>query len=102
MADIIPFPSDKASRSNESEEQWAQRVRDKKRMYVDNIVERYGSSLLNRFASLGFAIDEEDFFYDYIFIMELLKASLCHNVGIDNELYQEFQKQVKAYYSEDS
>lgn len=100
MGDVIDFPTKNHSR--EDEQRWLENVQLKKRIYIDSVIEGYGSSLLNRFALLGFNIEDDDFIYDFIFVMEMMKSTLCKNVGIDHELYKVVQKQAEKYYTSDS
>lgn len=100
MGDVIEFP--KNNHTYQSEEQWLEEVHAKKRLYVENVVEGYGTTLLSRFALLGFDVDDDAFMYDYIFVMEMLKSTLCRNVGVDHDLYDVVRKQAAKYYTKDS
>lgn len=87
MAQILNFPKDKISntRPTNTEEEREKFIYNKTK-FVDNVVEHYSSQLLNKLMMHGFDMEEENFFSDYVFMVESLRSCLLRNLGVEHQI----------------
>ena len=87
MAEILHFPKDKISntRPTNSEEEREKFIYNKTK-FVDRVVEHYSSQLFNKLMMHGFDVEEENFFYDYVFMVESLRSCLLRNLGVEHQI----------------
>lgn len=72
-----------------------------KKKYVDEIISHYGAVVLNRLAYHGIDITHDSFMYDYLYIMDQLKAITYNTMELDHDLYEKVVKDCKKYYKVD-
>lgn len=83
---VVKFPRVKTS--PQTEEEMEMFLENNKRKFIDNIVDHYGVQLLTKLATHGIEIDRIGFMDDYIFTMELLRASISRNLGLTHPASQ--------------
>ena len=102
MTKIIKFPTREVLKTRQVEIN-AELAKDNHVAFIEEMVEYYGLNLINKFKKHGFDLDdpnlEYDTMYDFMFIMDLLKASLERCKGYVHPLHKVITDAADAYYA---
>ena len=66
-----------------------------KRAFVDEVIERYGFELMDRFAQQGFDIYEKKFDKHFGFTMEALRSTLLSTMNLPHPFQDIIEKSVR-------
>ena len=92
-SNIIQFPKSRTRPFLIAEDEAAKEAT--RRAYVDEVVEAYAISLLNKLAQQGFSVFEDQFDKHYGFTMEALRSTLLLTFGLGHPLQDVIDKTVK-------
>ena len=83
MSNIVQFPKKKRPGTPpQNDEELRSTLLSNKKRLVDDIINHYGSELINKIAMHGFDMEREDFMKDYAFTIETLRSGMLRQLGI--------------------
>lgn len=102
MSKVIKFPTREVLVARQIEIN-ADTAKENSIAFIDEMVEYYGVNLISKFRKHGFDLDDPeldyDMMYDFMFIMDLLKASVLRCKGYEHPLHKVITKTADDYYA---
>lgn len=97
MTNVVEFPMHKIKKSDEESD--LERVYEKKKILIDDLVEHYATNLINKLSMHGFDVDEDNFVYDFAFMVESLRSALYRDFGMRHPI-QEISDGARGMYQD--
>lgn len=82
---VVKFPS---GSKNTSDKDVGELLETNKIRFAENLVDHYGTQLLSKLVTHGLEPDRSDFMYDYLFVMEALRATILRNIGVEHPMHE--------------
>jgi hypothetical protein len=97
MNKILEFPKSKIVRDVPFDDEEIARAKEKNRQkYADELVEDIQAGLLAELENCGINVEGDGFLKDYIYLSDILKATIYRNFGLEHQSHKFIDDHVKV------
>ena len=90
MADIIDFVTKKVSRI----------IEERTETDITDLMGHFTSQILNEVDKLGYDINDEEFILNFMYSMEMLRATLCVSRDVGHNLNGKLLRDARQYFED--